>query len=355
MTIEARFELQRSGFALDVDLCLPSVGVTALYGPSGAGKTTLLRCIAGLTRVLQGRLVVNGQVWQDHQHWQPVHRRPLGYVFQEACLFPHMDVLGNLRYGLKRCGLGSTASLDQAISLLGLAPLLMRKPASLSGGERQRVAIARSLAMAPRLLLMDEPMSGLDLARKQELMPYLEQLHEQLQIPVLYVSHAPDEIVRLADHIVVIAQGTVKAVGRIAEVAARLDMQRHLGDDLGSLIEAVVAEIDTCWHLACLTFDGGVLWTPNPGVQPGRRIRIRVLARDVSLIVESPETSSILNLLEATVTEIADDHHPAVALVRLQLGSQWLAARVTKRVLATLRVAPGQRVYAQVKAIALLC
>ena len=197
--IDARFRLDWPGFSLNVDLTLPGRGVTALFGHSGSGKTTLLRCIAGLERAPQGRLAVDGEVWQDAGCWLPPHKRPIGYVFQEASLFAHLTVLGNLRYGLKHISGAQRVSLDHAIELLGIAHLLDRKPDLLSGGERQRVGIARALAVSPRLLLMDEPLAALDLKRKQEILPYLERLHDELSIPVLYVSHSTDEVARLAD------------------------------------------------------------------------------------------------------------------------------------------------------------
>ena len=209
--IQARFRLERAGFTLDVDLDLPARGVTALFGHSGSGKTTLLRCIAGLERAPGGRLVVNGDVWQDGHQLRPTHQRPLGYVFQEASLFDHLSVMNNLRYGLRRVGGASARGLDQAVELLGIAHLLDRKPARLSGGERSRVGIARALAVGPKLLLMDEPLAALDLARKQEILPYLERLHRELDIPVVYVSHAPDEVARLADHIVAMDAGRALA------------------------------------------------------------------------------------------------------------------------------------------------
>ena len=212
--IRARFKLDYSGFSLDVDLDLPGRGVTALFGHSGSGKTTLLRAIAGLEHAPGGTLSVNGDVWQDAATFRPTHRRPLGYVFQEASLFPHLDVRANLEFGQKRVPQAQRrVSLDQAVALLNIGHLLGRKPARLSGGERQRVGIARALATSPRLLLMDEPLAALDFALKQEILPYLERLHDELDIPVLYVSHAPDEVARLADHIVVMEGGRAVAAG----------------------------------------------------------------------------------------------------------------------------------------------
>jgi len=213
MGIQACFRLDWPGFSLDVDLALPTRGVTALFGHSGSGKTTLLRCIAGLERAPQGRLIVNGEVWQDEQRWVPTYKRPIGYVFQEPSLFSHLSVISNLRYGLKRMSDEQRVSLDQAIDLLGIGHLVDRKPDRLSGGERQRVGMARALAVSPRLLLMGEPLAALDLKRKQEILPYLERLHDELDIPVLYVSHSPDEVARLADYLVAMEDGRVLASG----------------------------------------------------------------------------------------------------------------------------------------------
>ena len=353
MTIEARFDLARPGFRLDVDLALPGAGVTALFGASGSGKTTLLRCVAGLERAA-GALRVDGEVWQDAKTWLPTHQRPIGVVFQEASLFAHLSVLGNLRYGLRRSGAAAGRSLDQAIALLGIGTLLERRPERLSGGERQRVAIARALAVAPRLLLLDEPLAALDLARKREILPYLERLHEELAIPVLYVSHGADEVARLADHLVVLDAGRALASGALAETLARLDLPIRLGEDAGAVIDAAVGAIDARWHLARLDFAGGSLWARDAGLPPGRRVRVRVLARDVSLALAPPGPSSIQNLLQGRVDAIADDDHPGSALVRVAVGDARLLARLTRRAAAQLALAPGLELWVQVKSVALL-
>ncbi|MDP3617733.1 MAG: molybdenum ABC transporter ATP-binding protein, partial [Rhodoferax sp.] len=276
--IQARFHLNWPGFTLDVDLDLPARGVTALFGHSGSGKTTLLRCIAGLERAPQGRLAIDGDIWQDEGHWRPTHKRPLGYVFQEASLFPHLTVMGNLRYGLRRTSGARQVSLEQAIELLGIGPLLERKPDRLSGGERQRVGMARALALSPRLLLMDEPLAALDHQRKQEILPYLERLHCELDIPVIYVSHAQDEVARLADHIVVMDAGRAIAAGPLTETLARLDLPIRLGEDAGVVLDAVVAERDASWHLARVEFPGGSLWVRDSGHACGQPVRMRILA-----------------------------------------------------------------------------
>ena len=347
-------------FRLDVDLRLPGQGVTAVFGPSGCGKTTLLRCIAGLTRPANGRVVVDGQVWQDDDAgiWRPTHRRPLGLVFQDAGLFEHLTVQGNLDFGRRRVPAAEhRVSLDQAIGLLGIGHLMARRPAQLSGGERQRVAIARALATSPRLLLMDEPLASLDGARKAELLPYFERLAHELGIPVLYVTHALDEVARLADHLLLLDAGRVRAQGPATELLARLDVARTHGDGAGALIEGRVETIDALEHLLHVRFAGGELLCvhgPNaPARTLGQPLRLRVLARDVSLALSRARDSSILNVLPATVQALADDG-PAQLLVSLELGGAPLLARVTRKSAAALQLAPGQRVFAQIKGVAVL-
>ena len=354
--IQARFRLDWPGFALNVDLELPGHGITALFGHSGSGKTALLRCVAGLEQSL-GFLSVAGEVWQDDAAgcFLPTWRRPLGYVFQESSLFPHLSVRRNLEYGLKRLKVKDRrVSLDYAVELLGIGPLLERLPERLSGGERQRVAIARALAVSPRLLLMDEPLAALDLDRKQEILPYLQRLHDELEIPLLYVSHAPDEVARLADHLVAVEAGRVVASGPITEILSRLDLPIRLGEDTGVVLDAVVAERDATWHLARADFAGGQFWVRDAGFPMGHPVRVRVLARDVSLALERQTGTSILNTLPANVVEIADDAHPALVLVKLKLGASPLVARLTKRSAAALDLRPGHAVWAQIKAVALI-
>ena len=355
MSIEARFRLDYPGFTLDVDLSLPATGVTALFGHSGSGKTTLLRAIAGLERVPGGRLAFDGEVWQDAATWLPTHRRPLGYVFQEASLFPHLSVQGNLDFGMRRSGRRAAgADIQKIVGLLGIGALLDRKPDRLSGGERQRVAIARALLTQPRLLLMDEPLAALDLARKEEILPYLEQLDEVLHIPMLYVSHAPDEVARLADHIVVLDGGRALAAGPLTEPLARLALPIRLGEDAGAVFAATVAERDAEWHLARVEFDGGELWVRDSGVPVGRRVRVRILARDVSIASSRHDDVSIMNLLPATVVTHAGEDHPSAVLMQLAVGNTTLLARLTRRSAQRLDLAPGREVWVQIKAVALV-
>ncbi len=353
--IQARFKLAYSDFTLDVDLNLPGRGVTALFGQSGSGKTTLLRLIAGLEQTPDGHLAIKGDIWQAGNTFLPTHCRPLGYVFQEASLFPHLSARGNLEYGMKRCRDPlDRAALEHVVELLGIGRLLERRPHQLSGGERQRVGIARALAVKPSLLLMDEPLAALDLARKAEILPYLEKLHDGLDIPVLYVSHAPDEVARLADHIVVMEAGRAVASGPLTDTLARLDLPIKLGEDAGVVLDAVVAARDEAWHLAHMAFAGGRVWVRDAGLPLGRHARVRILARDVSLARAPVEGTSILNTLPAVVIDSVDDAHPALTLVKLQVGASPLLARLTRRSAHALELAPGQRVYAQIKAVALI-
>lgn len=359
-SIDFRFRLDWPGFILDVDLSLPGCGVSGLFGHSGSGKTTLLRCIAGLERAPQGYLSVKGELWQDGSNWRPVHSRPIGYVFQEASLFPHLDVIGNLRFGMKRVKSGAAGkaalevSLERAIELLGIAPLLERKPAHLSGGERQRVGIARALALDPQLLLMDEPLAALDLKRKLEILPYLERLHDELAVPILYVSHAPDEVARLADHLVLLENGRVVASGPLGETLARADLPPAFADDAGVVLDTVLAAHEAD-GLSRLEFPGGRLYVAQRGDAIGRRLRCRIHARDVSLALSAAADSSILNRLPATVSDIVATDTPGHVIVRVELaGGGALLARITERSRAQLGLAAGVRAWAQVKAVALL-
>ena len=355
MSISARFVQTYPGFVLDVDLDLPSRGVTALFGPSGCGKTTLLRCMAGLNVAQQGQLVINGDVWQDEARFVPVHQRPLGYVFQEANLFAHLSVRRNLSFGQSRVPVAAQrVGWAHAIELLGIGHLLERMPDRLSGGERQRVAIARALLTSPRLLLMDEPLAALDLARKQEILPYLERLHRELDIPVIYVSHAPDEVARLADHMVVLEAGRAVATGPLTDILARIDLPIRLGEDAGVVLDAVVAERDSTWHLARVDFLGGGLWVRDGGHALGQPVRVRILARDVSIALHKVTDISVLNCLRATVAQMAPDDHPALTLLRLDVGASPLMARLTHRSVVELGLAPGQSVWVQIKAVALI-
>ncbi len=352
-SIQARFKLDWPGFSLDVDLSLPGRGITALFGPSGCGKTTLLRSIAGLERPPKGELRVNGDIWQDDGIWVPTHCRPLAYVFQESSLFPHLSVMGNLQYGRQRASQPASFDLSQVIELLGIDALLSRKPDALSGGERQRVAIARALAVNPRLLLMDEPLAALDMQRKQEILPYLERMHKTLDIPIIYVTHAPDEVARLAHYIVMLEHGKVIASGSLYDTLSRVDLPLRLGDERGVIIDARVGEIDRQWHLARLDFADGAFWTRDQGLTVQDTARLHILARDVSIAREKPVQSSIQNILAGRIDRCVDDDAPGSVIVRVLIGETPLLARITARAVADLALRPGDAVWVQVKSVAL--
>jgi molybdate transport system ATP-binding protein len=354
--IQAHFDLSYPGFTLHAELQVFAHGVIALFGPSGSGKTTLLRCIAGLEPTAKGMLQVKDEMWQSGDRFMSVHRRPLGYVFQEASLFPHLSVRQNLEYGLKRIPPEQRrVQLEQAVEWLGLGKLIGRdSPAGLSGGERQRVAIARALLTSPRLLLMDEPLSALDAASKREILPYLERLHGELDIPVIYVSHSLDEVARLADQLVLMEQGRVVASGALNEVLGRLDLPTAHLDDAGAVIEAGVAAHDEEYHLTRLDFSGGSLWVSKVERAIGSVVRARVLARDVSIATAMPHGSSISNILEARIDEIRDEGPDRVNL-RMSVGSgKLLLSRITRRSRDQLGLARGMEVFAQVKSVALI-
>lgn len=357
--IEVRLQLKYSGFALDVDLHLPGRGVTALYGHSGSGKTTCLRCIAGLERAEEGFVQINDEVWQDSRKglFVPPHKRALGYVFQEASLFPHLSVLANLEFGLKRIPRQQRrVEMAHATELLGIGHLLDRHPQHLSGGERQRIGIARALLTSPSLLLMDEPLAALDSKRKSEILPYLERLHDELEIPVLYVSHAQDEVARLADHIVLLSDGKALASGPIGETLARLDLPMALGDDAGVVINGTVSAYDAHYQLLTLQLPASQLQmrVAHAPLALGKQLRFKIQARDVSLSLQAEEHSSILNRLPVTVTQEIPADNAAHVLVSLDAAGTPLLARITRYSRDQLQLHPGQTLWAQIKAVAVL-
>lgn len=358
--LKARLKLARDTFTLDVDLDLPGRGISALFGHSGSGKTSCLRCLAGLEQADEAFIQINGEVWHDTERnlFVPPHRRPLGYVFQEPSLFPHLSVRGNLAFGWRRVAASERkVELDQACQLLGIGHLLERKPSTLSGGEAQRVGIARALLSSPRLLLMDEPLAALDGPRKREILPYLERLHDELDIPVVYVSHAQDEVARLADHLVLLEQGKVMASGPIGPTLARLDLSLAQSEDAGVVLEGVVVGHQPDYGLFDLRLPGAVgptLRIAHQHLQVGSTLRLKVQARDVSLTLAQDTTSSILNRLSVTVGECRAADNPAHVLVSLDAAGNPLLARITRYSADQLQVQPGQRLWAQIKSVALL-
>jgi molybdate transport system ATP-binding protein len=355
--------LVRTGFTLDVDLSLPARGVSVLFGPSGSGKTSCLRVLAGLEPQAQGVVRVDGEVWQDSARrvMRAVHQRALGYVFQEASLFEHLSVRENLMFGFQRTPPAQRRhAWDHGLELLGIAHLLARRPLELSGGERQRVAIARALATSPRVLLMDEPLAAIDAARKSEILPWLEQLHAQLDIPVVYVTHSSDELARLADHVVLLGEGRALCSGPVMDLMTRLDLPLARGDAAAALIEARAVGHSPADALSELAFEGGRLLLPQAGsaaLPHGTPVRVRIQARDVSLSLHAPEHSSVLNVIGARVVDVVDDA-PGQVLVGLHLGDGARPVRLLSRIsqlsARRLGIEPGQPVFAQIKGVAIV-
>jgi molybdate transport system ATP-binding protein len=335
---------------MDLAFEVPSPGVTVLFGPSGAGKSTIILAAAGLLRPDACRIEVDGQVMADTEAglWLPPEQRRAGLVFQDARLFPHMSVATNLRFGMRRAPPG-TVAFDEVVELLGIGPLLDRRPNTLSGGERQRVAIGRALLAQPRLLLMDEPLASLDAARKAEILPYLTRLKTALRLPVLYVTHDLDEVVRLADSLVLVENGRVVGFGPLAEVAARADLPLALRDDAGALLHCRVAEHDPGRELTRLEAGGASFWVPLLDVPAGGDSRIRIPAREVILAGRAPDAISLHNIISGTVRRIAGDPARRAVMVEIALADGALLARVTPDAIARLGLSPGGPVLALIK------
>jgi molybdate transport system ATP-binding protein len=348
-SISVRYELQRSDFSLDVDVDIPMRGITGVFGESGSGKTALLRCIAGLERGASGRLVIADEVWQDETISRPVHDREIGYVFQEPRLFAHLNVRQNIEYGRRR-GRREDVGFDEAVELLGLRYLLERSVDTLSGGEAQRVAIARALLRSPRVVLMDEPIASLDRARRDEILPFLDRLHAALSIPVIYVSHSIDEVIRLCDYLLVMERGRIVAAGEIQEVLLRADLPLLGGEEAGAIIHASVLEHDPRDGLTKIAFDGVEMWVPG-AYETGVPLRLRIRANDVSICRENPGTSTILNVLPAVIDSVNTDGSSS-ELVQLVIGAERILARITRRSRAQLDLRPGEKVLAQIKSVA---
>ncbi|MCB1759890.1 MAG: molybdenum ABC transporter ATP-binding protein [Gammaproteobacteria bacterium] len=354
--ITFRFELPLGEFPLQVSASIPAQGVTALFGRSGSGKTSLLRCIAGLERPESAYLRVGEELWHDSQRelFLPPERRGIGYVFQEGGLFPHLRVRENLAYGYRRTPMQErSATLSNVVELLALDPLLRRYPHQLSGGEKQRVAIGRALLNNPRLLLMDEPMASLDRGHKKEILPYLERLHRNTSTPIVYVTHDPDEMVRIADHLLLIEHGKLIAQGPLATLLARIDLPISRDDDAGAVIDAEILSHDEAFHLSRVGFAGGELTVAAIDQPVGSGIRIRIHAKDVSLALEPPGPTSILNILPARIVQM-QAHGRGRMVIRLDIGGVPVLARITQKSQHRLSLEPGDRVYAQIKSVALL-
>ncbi len=349
--IKIKVDIRFNNFSLHTDLTLSGQGVTALFGHSGSGKTTLLRCIAGLEKARQAHIKVNGVCWQNDSQFIPTAKRSLGYVFQEPSLFPHLSIRKNLSFGQRK---KDDATLETAAQQLGIVHLLARTPDKLSGGERQRVAIARALLSEPRILLMDEPLAALDMKRKKEILPYLERLRDETKIPIIYVSHAPDEVTRLADHLVLMNEGRVIANGPLQETLHRADLTDFFAEEASVVINTIVGEFDKLDHLSRLDFPGGHLFVNHNTNQTGQRLRCRILARDVSLVSEKHPDTSILNLIPVRVVSITETTSPGNVLIRLNANGTILLALITQRSCRALTLKKQMSVWAQIKSVAVL-
>ena len=351
--IEVDVEERLGAFHLDVrfEADAPIVG---LFGRSGAGKSSVVNAIAGIGKPHRGRICISGEVLFDASRGidVPPERRRVGYVFQDALLFPHLDVLANLTYGQRlRAASERFIAQERVVELLGLGGLLDRKPRTLSGGEKQRVAIGRALLAQPRILLMDEPLAALDIARKSEILDYIERLRDELAIPIVYVSHSVAEITRLADTVVVLSEGKCLAAGEVEDVMGRADLRPATGRyESGSLVDTEVLRQDDATGITTLGFEGGELLVPKIDVAIGERVRARIRARDVSLATRRPEAISILNILAGRVVSVDDGSGPIVE-VQVAVGTATIVARISRKSRDDLGIGADRDVYALVKAI----
>ncbi|MBC7984349.1 MAG: molybdenum ABC transporter ATP-binding protein [Candidatus Obscuribacterales bacterium] len=352
--LRLQIKKQRGAFALDVNISAPTPGVVALFGRSGCGKSTLVSLIAGLLSPDSGRIELNGELLFDNASnlSLPVEARRIGYVFQDARLFPHYTVLGNLQYGLKRASGTQLIGQEETIALLGLEALLARRPHELSGGEKQRVALGRALLSQPRLLLLDEPLASLDVARREEVLPYLERLRDRLAIPMVYVSHQFDEVLRLATHVVVLDNGRVAVEGDINEVSLSPALRSIVGPEaVGAVIDGKVLSLDVQNALADIAIGSGVLRV-HADTQVGNRVRVQMLARDIILATQEPKGLSVRNSLAGIVGKIErDDVHSD--LVYVNIGAAIVMARITRVATQALQLALGTKVWVLVKAVSM--
>lgn len=359
-SITAAFKGQLGSFTLDAEFTVPAFGVTGLFGPSGSGKTTILRCIAGLHRLAEGYCAVDGEVWQDKSWFRPAHQRKIGYVFQEASLFPHLSVTGNLLYatrGRRPAAPADAIGFEEAVALLGLSSLLGRAPDRLSGGERQRVAIGRALLSQPKLLLMDEPVSALDAETKNEILPFLQRLRDSLSLPIIYVSHDMREIERLAEHLILMQSGRVQSAARFQQLQSDPALPLAAAQDAAVTLDAIVSNCDEAYGLATLTVEGGRFLVPMRKAAIGSRQRLTIAACDVSLARERPEGTTILNILPCRIASASPAAGNEVVVV-LKLGMEGtgvrLLAHVTRRSWDQIKAAEGMPVYSLIKSVALL-
>jgi len=354
--LRVRLDKQRGEFRLNLAFETPTPGLVALFGRSGCGKTTTVNLMAGLLRPDQGHIELDGETLYDSRRGidVPAEKRHIGYVFQDARLFPHLTVLGNLRYGARRAAAPATpGAFEEVVELLGLGALLARRPYQLSGGERQRVALGRALLRRPRLLLLDEPLASLDLARREELLPYLERLRDRLAVPMIYVSHQFEEVLRLATHVVLLEAGAVAAQGGVADICRQPSLRAIVGPDaIGAVIEGHVDTLDPLTDLALISIGHGRLRIEADGLKSGQRVRVQLLARDLILATEPPRGLSVRNALAGTVVAVTPDE-PRARLLEVDIGGARIVARLTAAACAELGLQAGRPVFVLVKAVSL--
>lgn len=347
---------RRDGFTLDVTIEVPAHGVVGLFGRSGCGKTTLVNIVAGLLAADDAHIEIDGVVLEDTRSNArlPAEQRRIGYVFQDARLFPHLDVLGNLRYAQRRARHSENPiSLDFVAQLLGLAPLLQRRTQQLSGGERQRVALGRALLSQPRALLLDEPLASLDIARREEVLPYLEKLRDELAIPMIYVSHQFEEVLRLATHGVLLEQGRVVTQGVLEDVSLHPELRAIVGPEaVGAVLTGTVEAGGDVPGLASIRVGASVLHASLRDTRPGANVRVQLLARDVILATARPEHLSVRNILTGTIARIASDD-AETDLIHVDIGGPLVLARVTRAASAALSLQQGKHVWVLVKAVSI--
>ncbi len=353
MKLTADLKLTRGAFELHAQLDFPLNGITALFGPSGSGKTSLLRAIVGLERA-DGILQIGDSDWQSKKHFVPPHSRHVGYIFQEADLFDHLNVEKNLLYGYSRRAIAKRRfQPGQVIDLLKIGHLLRRRTQNLSGGERQLIALGRALLSSPQLLLMDEPLGALDISARIGIYPLLEHIADSMGIPILYVSHALDEVARLADQMILIDAGKITAMGETTGMLTRLDLPLAKSPEAEVVIPGIVVSHDEAWQLSEITFPGGKFLVPRIAKPPGESVKLRVAASDVSIALSHGTDTSVVNIFPARILEISEGEIP-LALLKLDLGGTIVLARITRKSLQSLGLIAGAQVFAQVKGAAVL-
>lgn len=354
--IDITLKKKQGNFKIDTAFIVEGNGTTALFGHSGAGKTSVINMIAGLSCPDSGHIIINGRtVFNSREKINlPPEKRRFGYVFQEGRLFPHLSVNSNLLYGMKRIPENERfIHLDQVIGLLGIGHLLKRRPGTLSGGEKQRVAIGRSLLTSPALLLMDEPLASLDAARKKEVLPFIASLSKKLSIPILYVSHALNEIISLSDHLVFLSNGKVQASGNTADVVCQKDFNKLSGrNESGTMLITQVTAHDPAARLTKLSFLGKTLIIPQTDLPVGHRVRVWIRWRDVGLSLEKISKSSFQNILSGTVTALTTDTEHSTVNITMDVGFL-LTATITHHAACQLRLKPGMEIHALIKSISL--